>query len=112
MTWQVLLAAPAIYLLIGLAGATSLTTLEGLDPAAVLWPASLAPDYAGRIYFSFMTLTTTGYGDIVPISGLARGWAGMLAAIGIFYPAVVVARLVSLYRADPLPERDGPGGRA
>jgi voltage-gated potassium channel len=49
------------------------------------------------IYFSFVTLATLGYGDIVPASDVARGLAILEAVIGQFYLTVVVARLVSLY---------------
>jgi voltage-gated potassium channel Kch len=48
-------------------------------------------------YFSFITLTTTGYGDIVPRSPLARTFAMLEAVMGQFYLAVLVARLVGLH---------------
>jgi Ion channel len=49
------------------------------------------------IYFSYVTLSTLGYGDITPITRLARSWATIEAIIGQFYLAVVVARLVASY---------------
>jgi len=51
------------------------------------------------IYFSFMTLCTVGYGDIVPASGTARMLAVMEATAGLFYMAVLISRLVSVYSA-------------
>ena len=48
------------------------------------------------MYFSFVTLTTTGYGDIVPVHAGARSLANLEAFIGQLYPAVLLARLVSL----------------
>jgi hypothetical protein len=48
------------------------------------------------IYFSFVTLTTIGYGDIVPLHPYARGLANFEAVIGQLYPATLLARLVSL----------------
>ena len=48
------------------------------------------------IYFSFTTLTTTGYGDIVPVHPLARSLCNLEAVIGQLYPATLLARLVSL----------------
>ena len=48
------------------------------------------------LYFSFATLTTTGYGDIVPVDPFARGLASLEAVLGQFYIAVTVARLVTL----------------
>jgi Ion channel len=48
------------------------------------------------IYFSFVTLTTVGYGDIVPIHPFARSLANVEAIIGQLYPATLLARLVTL----------------
>ena len=48
------------------------------------------------IYFSFTTLTTTGYGDIVPVHPVARSMSNLEAVIGALYPATLLARLVSL----------------
>jgi hypothetical protein len=49
------------------------------------------------IYFSFVTLATLGYGDIVPVGDVARGVAILEAVSGQLYLAVMIARLVSLY---------------
>jgi hypothetical protein len=48
------------------------------------------------IYFSFVTLTTTGYGDIVPLHPYARSLANVEAIVGQLYPATLLARLVTL----------------
>ncbi len=69
------------------------------------------------IYYSFVTLTTLGYGDIVPRSEVARGLAIMEALVGQLYLAVMVARLVSLYVAgegkrNHRDAQDGPDGSA
>jgi hypothetical protein len=48
------------------------------------------------IYFSFATLTTVGYGDIVPVDPFARSLANMESIIGQLYPATLLARLVTL----------------
>ena len=62
---------------------------------------AIANDYAGRVmqlrYFSFMTLTTVGYGDVVPRSAGARTMAVLEAVMGQIYLAVLVARLVGLH---------------
>jgi len=50
-------------------------------------------------YFSFITLSTVGYGDITPVSRIARWLAAMEAMTGLLYVAVLIARLVSLYSA-------------
>ena len=69
------------------------------------------------IYYSFVTLTTLGYGDIVPRSEVGRGLAILEAVVGQLYLAVMIARLVSLYavgeRKDNQREaQDGPDGSA
>jgi hypothetical protein len=51
-------------------------------------------------YFSFTTLTTLGYGDVLPISGLARAAVVLEAVLAHFYLAVLVARLVGSQLAD------------
>jgi hypothetical protein len=51
---------------------------------------------AALLYFSFSTLTTVGYGDIVPLHPLARNLANLESVIGQLYPATLLARLVSL----------------
>jgi voltage-gated potassium channel len=61
-------------------------------------------------YFSFITLTSTGFGDILPLAPVAKGFAVVEAMIGQFYVAILVARLVSLEllssgnEADPNPD--------
>jgi hypothetical protein len=51
---------------------------------------------ATMLYFSFTTLTSTGYGDIVPVHPMARSLANMEAIIGQLYPATLLARVVTL----------------
>jgi hypothetical protein len=59
-----------------------------------------ALDLQSAIYFSFVTLTTLGYGDLAPLSPTVRGLAVSEAIAGQFYLAVLVARLVSAFRND------------
>jgi len=51
---------------------------------------------AELVYFSLTTLTTTGFGDIVPVHAIARSLATLEAVIGQLYPATLLARLVTL----------------
>jgi len=48
------------------------------------------------MYFSLTTLTTMGYGDITPVNGIARSLSNLEALNGQLYPAILIARLVSL----------------
>jgi Ion channel len=52
------------------------------------------------IYFSFATLTTTGYGDVFPVHPLARSLCNLEAVFGQLYPATLLARLVTLELVD------------
>ena len=49
------------------------------------------------IYFSLITLSTAGYGDILPATMWGRMLAGIEATVGVLYVAILMARLVSLY---------------
>jgi hypothetical protein len=95
-------ASLSLYLLFGLIFALIFAVIEELLPGSFYFPKTLSPDTGTRplsqlFYFSYVTLATLGYGDIVPISGPAKGMAILEAVIGQMYLVVVVARLVSLY---------------
>jgi voltage-gated potassium channel Kch len=53
------------------------------------------------LYFSLITLSTIGYGDIVPLSGEARVLAALEGVTGVLYIAITVALLVSRFRTEP-----------
>jgi hypothetical protein len=57
------------------------------------------------MYFSLVTLSTVGYGDVLPVSPMARSLASVEALIGQFYVAVVVATFVALFTTHSLAER-------
>jgi hypothetical protein len=72
-----------------------------LAPGAFRLPEDLAgggPDALARLmtYYSFITLTTTGYGDVTPVLPVARTLAMFEALVGQLYPAITLARLVAL----------------
>jgi VanZ family protein len=88
--------AVTLYLLLGLIWAVAYAAIESAMPgsfAGKLNPQSALADWA---YFSFVTLTTVGYGDITPVARAARSLAMLEALIGQLYPAIIIARLVSL----------------
>jgi hypothetical protein len=95
--------ALCVYLLIGLTWGFMFLTLEGFQPGSFLIgqarSSGIEKDPATLVYFSFVTLSTVGYGDITPLSPLARSFAFMEAIIGQIYLAVLVARLVGLHIA-------------
>lgn len=92
------------YLFIGLGVGMAFTIIESLSPhsftASTPDLSNVLADAASRpstlTYFSFITLTTAGYGDIVPATPLTRALAGLEAMLGQFYLAVLVAGLVGI----------------
>lgn len=94
-------AAVCAYLLIGLlwAGFYAFTDVLVPDSFVALGGGVRKGHFYEFVYFSFTTLTTTGYGDIVPISFEARALANAEQLVGIFYIALLIARLTSLYRS-------------
>ena len=58
------------------------------------------------IYFSFVTLTSTGYGDIFPVHPIARSLCNLESIVGQLYPAILLARLVTQELGDTKPERN------
>jgi hypothetical protein len=88
--------AVGAYLLIGLLWGAAYRLVYLLVPNAFSITAGELKDPMTLYYFSFVTLTTIGYGDIVPVAPAARGLATMEGLVGQLYPAILIARLVSL----------------
>ena len=91
-------AALDAYLLVGLIFGVGYSMLDQVWPASFGSTSAYDLDVGRGIYFSFVTLATLGYGDIVPLTGAARGLVIVEAVAGQMYMAVLVARLVSAYR--------------
>jgi len=94
-----IVGAVVFYLLLGLMWANVYTIVVLVRSDAFQFP--VAPRSANElvaqlIYFSFVTLTTTGYGDVLPLHPLARTLTNLEALVGQLYPAILIARLVSL----------------
>jgi voltage-gated potassium channel len=99
-----LVGAICVYLLLGVIWALVYSLLEFAAPSSFTGVGLGLSDAAGWdsswIYFSFVTLTTLGYGDITPVSETARSLVYLQAIAGQFYIAVLVAGLVSAYITD------------
>jgi voltage-gated potassium channel len=93
-----LYAALSAYLLAGIFFALFYWVLEQVRPGTFATAGNFSRMNA--IYFSFVTLATLGYGDIVPRSDIARGLVIVEGVGGQLFLAVLVARLVSLYARD------------
>ena len=90
------MGAVALYLLFGFAWASAYDIVAWRIPGAFAGNGIQGTDADRWVYFSFMTMTTAGYGDIVPVAEPARASAVLQALVGQLYPAIVLARLVSL----------------
>jgi hypothetical protein len=102
VTADTLYGAACIYLLIGVTWALLYSILSWLQPGTLFYAdASRSADIGGwpsHVYFSFMTLATVGYGDIIPSTQLVRSVVILEVISGVFYVALLVGRLVDLYR--------------
>ena len=104
VTSDKIFAAICVYMLLGYGWTFVYSLLLEVQPQSFAATSEVARnDYVGRIlqlrYFSFMTLTTVGYGDIVPHSQAARTMAILEAVMGQFYLMVLIGRLVGLHIA-------------
>jgi voltage-gated potassium channel len=98
---DILCGAAAIYLLIGVAWAMTYYIIYALDKDAFTAVAALhVPPYSIHefMYYSLSTLTTLGMGDITPVNRFAQIWTMLESITANLYLALLVARLVSLYR--------------
>ena len=99
------------YLLLGIIWSLLFSAVETAFPGSFRLPAPIhadavvaRPDRATLSYYSFITLATVGYGDVTPITPLARTLAWMEAIAGQFYLAVLVAGLVGFKVTQALKE--------
>ena len=98
ITYHRIVGAILLYLLIAVTFAT-LFAFVGLSISDAFKGIAFKDDLAlasSLFYFSFVTLTSTGYGDVIPIHPLARSLCNLECIIGQLYPATILARLVTL----------------
>jgi len=91
-----LMGAIAVYLLFGAGWAHAYHLTGLLHPGSFSTPAGDTPSVLDWVYFSYITLTTVGYGDITPVRPIARTLAMGEALTGQLYLAVLIARLVAM----------------
>lgn len=105
VTLEVIFAAMCLYMMLAVLWAAIYTNLQIYYGDAFLFQGQLALEagitadnlFRHMIYYSFVTLSTLGYGDITPVHLVAKNWAAMEAMIGQFFIAIIIARLVSIY---------------
>jgi hypothetical protein len=110
---EILCTAIANYLMLGLLWGFAYALIGGVNPEAFVVTYGTTEGHlmkgVNALYFSFATLCTVGYGDIVPVSSVARLLAVMEAVVGMFYTTMLIARLVALYSSGPRPDDAGHG---
>ena len=101
---EVLCAGISTYLMMGILWGFAYALVAGLVPGSFAFTVGPASNRSmvgfNTIYFSFVTLSTVGYGDIIPVSGVARMLAIAEAMVGMFYVTLLIARLVALYSSE------------
>lgn len=99
---SILSASACVYLLLGLVWCYIYALLDYYLPGSILSTpeANIFDNFSRYLYFSLVTLTTLGYGDITPSTRVAQNWVVLEAVIGQFYLTILVARLVGLYRTN------------
>jgi hypothetical protein len=95
VTSRTLSGAVSAFLFVGLAFACAAEAIVLWNPDAYSTPNGVT-NFGAMLYFSFVTIATLGYGDIVPVTPFARSLATMESVMGQIYLVTIVARLVSL----------------
>lgn len=112
--FEAIAAAICVYLLMGIGWAYAYSFIEIVEPGSFIGLLTDAEDLSMRLesgnglsalYFSLVTITTLGYGDIAPVGTAARMSAFMEAIVGQVYLVVLVARLVGLNVAQSIQEK-------
>ncbi|MBI9039104.1 MAG: two pore domain potassium channel family protein [Bacteroidales bacterium] len=98
---NIMCGAIVVYLLIGMSFALFYSLIEGLSPCSFSIASSESFDLKLNVfdfmYYSFTTLTTTGYGDITAVSLQARAASNIEQITGVMYVAIIISRFVSIY---------------
>jgi hypothetical protein len=97
VTMSTILGGISIYLLMGIFWAFCYQLVNIFNPDSILFNSFEGIKYLDFMFFSFTTLTTLGYGDIVPVSYGARNLAIIESTLGPIFLAVFIARLVGLH---------------
>jgi len=106
VTLDVIYGAIVVYLLIAMMWALIFSLVESLQPGSFTLAQSQIQDSNFPFYYySFVTITTLGYGEITPVTDIARSFAFLEAVVGQIYLVVLVARLVGINIAQSIERR-------
>jgi len=94
---EVLLAATSLYLVLGSIFAAIYGVILWIDPNAFVSSLGHDVEWQELLYYSYVTLTTLGYGDILPATFHAQAFAAFEAIIGTLYTVLLLSRLVGMH---------------
>ncbi len=100
ITSDMIMGGACAFVLIGIVWAYIYYLLEIFQPNSFKAAEPLGDDLGDFMYYSFVTLTTLGYGDVLAVSKQARGLTILEAIIGQLYLAIMISRLVSRHTSD------------
>ena len=101
-----LYTAVSVYLLLGMTWFALYCAIDAAFPGSFQYGNNIVANRQSELlYFSLITLTTIGYGDILPLNGEARMLAALEGVIGVLYVAITIAILVSAFKRQ---ERSSP----
>ena len=106
VTKEVIFGALVVYLLMGLMWSFGYDLVDSLIPGSFKYPENFSKHNNSFAYFSFVTLTTLGYGDITPVSPPAAAMAITQAITGQIYLTVLVAQLVGIKIAQQMRKKN------
>lgn len=103
VTAQVIIQSVSGYLLLGLVFTMGVARLDFLQPGSFSFPVDEQGSFQGKfydqLYFSFITMGTVGYGDLLPKTPVAKSLATLIGVSGQLYVAIIIAMLVGKYSA-------------
>jgi len=103
VTTKVIVQSVSGYLLLGLVFSMAVARLDFLQPGAFSFPAdengSFQRNFYDQLYFSFITMGTVGYGDLLPKTPFAKSFSTLIGVSGQLYVAIVIAMLIGKFSA-------------
>lgn len=114
VTMDTVFGACCVYLMFGLTWTGIYELIETLSPGSFDFGLLGSPDGASEgfetmsklSYFSLITMTTVGYGDVTPLSPAARSFSALQGLVGQLYMAIVIARFVAMELSERMQRRD------
>ena len=106
VTLDLIMAAACAYILLGMSWAYASYLLEKFHPHSFNISENAGIDIGNFLYYSFVTLTSTGYGDILALTKSARALSILEVISGQLYLAIMISRLVGVHASQPRINKD------